>query len=153
MSTSSSSTAAGDPFDLGRFLDAQQGVHEQALAELKAGRKRSHWMWFVFPQIAGLGISPTAMHYAIRNRAEAQAYVAHPVLGPRLLACAQALLQVTGRSAEQIFGYPDVLKLKSSMTLFAALPDADPVFAAVLERYYGGSGDDRTLKLLAQADE
>ena len=153
MSTSSSSTAGGDPFDLGRFLDAQQGVHEQALAELKAGRKRSHWMWFVFPQIAGLGISPTAMHYAIRNRAEAQAYVAHPVLGPRLLACAQALLQVTGRSAEQIFGYPDVLKLKSSMTLFAALPDADPVFAAVLERYYGGSGDDRTLKLLAQADE
>lgn len=153
MSSSSHPDAEEDRFDLRRFVEAQQGIHEQALMEIRAGRKRSHWMWFVFPQIAGLGISPTATYYAIRSRAEAQAYVAHPVLGPRLLACAQALLQLQGRSAEQIFGYPDVLKLKSSMTLFAALPDADPVFAAVLGHYYGGSRDDRTLNLLAQADD
>ncbi|ATE59223.1 DUF1810 domain-containing protein [Thauera sinica] len=151
MTHPSDSGADEDRFELRRFVDAQQGVHEQALAELKAGRKRSHWMWFVFPQVAGLGISPTTMRYAIRSLAEAQAYLRHPLLGPRLVACAQALLQVQGRSAEEILGYPDVLKLKSSMTLFAALPDADPVFAAVLARYYGGGRDDRTLRLIGLA--
>lgn len=138
-----------DPFDLGRFVEAQRGgVHEQALAELRAGHKRTHWMWFVFPQLAGLGLSPTALHYGIRSLAEAQAYLRHPVLGPRLRECARALLELEGVSAEAIFGYPDVLKLKSSMTLFAAVPDAGPEFAAVLARYYGGARDPRTLGLL-----
>ena len=123
-------------------------MHEQALAELRAGRKRTHWMWFVFPQLAGLGLSPTALHYGIRSLAEAQAYLRHPVLGPRLRECARALLELEGVSAEAIFGYPDVLKLKSSMTLFAAVPDVGPEFAAVLARYYGGARDPRTLGLL-----
>jgi uncharacterized protein (DUF1810 family) len=139
---------ADDPFDLGRFLDAQQGVHEQALAELRAGRKRTHWMWFVFPQMAGLGLSSTARHYGIRSLAEAQAYLQHPVLGVRLRQCARALLDLWGSSAEAIFGYPDVLKLKSSMTLFAALPDAGAEFSDVLIRYYRGARDERTLRLL-----
>lgn len=142
------SAAGEDPFGLRRFVDAQRGVHEQALAELEAGRKRSHWMWFVFPQMLGLGISPTAARYAIRSLDEAAAYLRHPLLGPRLVACAQALLRVDGRSADEILGHPDVLKLRSSMTLFSALPDADPVFAAVLARYFGGARDERTLRLL-----
>lgn len=109
-------------------------------------------MWFVFPQLAGLGLSPTAQHYGIRSLDEAQAYLCHPLLGPRLRACAHALLDPHGRSAEAVFGYPDVLKLKSSMTLFAAVPEADAVFAAVLDRYYGGARDPRTLRLLGLED-
>ncbi len=149
MTTAGVDPATNDPFDLRRFVVAQRGgVHEQALAELRAGRKRSHWMWFVFPQLAGLGLSPTALHYGIRGLGEAQAYLRHPVLGARLRECARALLVLEGVSAEAIFGYPDVLKLKSSMTLFAAVPDAGPEFAAVLARYYGGERDERTLRLL-----
>lgn len=151
MSSSSHPDAEEDRFDLRRFVEAQQGIHEQALMEIRAGRKRSHWMWFVFPQIAGLGLSPTATYYAIRSLAEAQAYLRHPLLGPRLVECAQAVLEVQRRSADDIFGYPDVLKLKSSMTLFAALPQSAPVFAEVLARHYGGSRDDRTLELLGRA--
>lgn len=139
---------ADDPFELARFVDAQRDVHEQALAELRAGRKRTHWMWFVFPQMAGLGMSSTAQHYGIRSLAEARAYLQHPVLGARLRQCVRALLDVHGPSAEAIFGYPDVMKLKSSMTLFAAVADAGPEFAAVLDRYYGGVRDERTLRLL-----
>lgn len=142
------SAAADDPFELARFVDAQREVYQQALAELRAGRKRTHWMWFVFPQMVGLGRSPTAQHYGIRSLAEAQAYLQHPLLGARLRQCARALLDLHGRSAEAIFGYPDVLKLRSSMTLFAAVADAGPEFAAVLERYYGGVRDARTLRLL-----
>lgn len=153
MTTSSHPDVNEDRFDLRRFVEAQQGIHEQALMEIRAGRKSSHWMWFVFPQFAGLGLSPTAMHYAIRSLAEAQAYLRHPLLGPRLVACAQAVLGVQGRSADDIFGYPDVLKLKSSMTLFAVLPQSDPVFAEVLARHYGGSRDDRTLQLLGRATD
>lgn len=141
--------AADDPFELARFVDAQQAVHAQALAELRAGRKRTHWMWFVFPQMAGLGMSSTAQHYGIRSLAEAQAYLQHPVLGARLRQCARALLDLHGPSADAIFGYPDVMKLKSSMTLFAAVPDAGPEFSGVLARYYGGAQDERTLRLLA----
>ena len=149
MSAAGCEPGADGPSDLGRFVEAQRGgVHEQALAELRAGRKRTHWMWFVFPQLAGLGLSPTALHYGIRSLAEAQAYLRHPVLGPRLRECARALLELEGVSAEAIFGYPDVLKLKSSMTLFAAVPDVGPEFAAVLARYYGGARDPRTLGLL-----
>jgi len=136
---------------LQRFLDAQDGVYATALAELRAGRKRSHWMWFVFPQIAGLGHSSTAAYYAIADLAEARAYLAHPLLGTRLAECAEALLGVTGRTAHEIFGSPDDLKLRSSMTLFAQVAGPDSVFRRVLERYYGGEADARTLDLLASS--
>jgi uncharacterized protein (DUF1810 family) len=139
-----------DPHDLARFVAAQAPIYAQALAELRAGRKRSHWMWFVFPQFAGLGTSDMARRYAIESRAEAAAYLDHPLLGPRLVECAQALLAVGGRSIDDILGFPDNLKLQSSMTLFAAQLDADPAFAQVLERYYGGTRDARTLELLTQ---
>jgi len=134
--------------DLERFVEAQDGVHDTALAELRAGRKRSHWMWFVFPQIAGLGSSPTARRYAISGIEEARAYLAHPVLGPRLAEAARAVLTVDGRSAEQILGYPDDVKLRSSMTLFARAADDPAVFEAVLARYYDGP-DPRTEEMLA----
>jgi uncharacterized protein (DUF1810 family) len=134
--------------DLARFVSAQQDVHEQALAELTAGSKRSHWMWFVFPQIAGLGRTATAQHYAIADLDEARAYLAHPVLGPRLAECARALLGVHGRTATQILGTPDDLKLRSSMTLFAHAAEDPAVFRAVLDRYYGGEDDPATLQRL-----
>jgi uncharacterized protein (DUF1810 family) len=133
--------------DLERFVTAQAGVWDTALAELRAGRKRTHWMWFVFPQIAGLGSSPTAQRYALRGLDEARAYLAHPVLGPRLREASRAVLDVEGRSAEQILGHPDDLKLRSSMTLFARAADDPAVFEAVLERYYDGP-DPRTEALL-----
>jgi uncharacterized protein (DUF1810 family) len=134
--------------DLDRFVEAQRDTYQQALAELAAGRKRSHWMWFVFPQVAGLGHSATAQRYAVADLAEARAYLAHPVLGPRLVESAQALLGVQGRTAEQILGHPDDLKLRSSMTLFARAADDPAVFRAVLERYYGGEDDPATLQRL-----
>jgi uncharacterized protein (DUF1810 family) len=133
--------------DLDRFVSAQAGIYQDALAELTAGRKRTHWMWFIFPQIAGLGSSPTAQRYAIASLDEARAYLAHPVLGPRLRECARALLAVEGKSAEKILGYPDDLKLRSSMTLFARAAGDPDVFEAVLRRYYDGP-DPRTLALL-----
>lgn len=150
MTGAAGSPEADDGFDLDRFVRAQHGVIDEALAELRDGEKRTHWMWFVFPQLAGLGLSPTAQRYAIGSLAEAQAYLQHPLLGERLRACARVLLALQGRSAAQIFGYPDELKLRSSMTLFAALPQADPLFAAVLERYFGGVADERTLRLLGR---
>jgi uncharacterized protein (DUF1810 family) len=137
----------GAPHGLDRFVSAQASVYPSALAELTAGRKRTHWMWFIFPQIAGLGSSPAAQRYAIASLDEARAYLAHPVLGPRLRECADALLAVEGKSAEEILGYPDDLKLRSSMTLFARAADDPDVFEAVLERYYDGP-DPRTLALL-----
>lgn len=140
---------AAERADLDRFLAAQEGVYSQALAELKAGRKRSHWMWFVFPQIDGLGRSPTARRYAIRSLAEAGAYLRHPVLGHRLRECAEALLVVEGRSATEILGHPDDLKLRSSMTLFARASGPGSVFDRVLDRYYLGRPDDLTLRILA----
>ena len=132
-------------FDLSRFTTAQAGVYQQALAELRAGDKRSHWMWFVFPQIAGLGASATAQRYAIASIDEARAYLADPVLGPRLIECASALLAVEGRSAEQILGFPDDLKLRSSMTLFARAAPEIEVFQQVLDHYYDGKPDPQTL--------
>ena len=134
--------------DLGRFVDAQQEVYQQALAELTAGSKRGHWMWFVFPQIAGLGRTATAQRYAITDLAEARAYLADPVLGPRLAECARALLGVRDRTATQILGTPDDLKLRSSMTLFAHAAEDPAVFRAVLDRYYGGQDDPATLQRL-----
>jgi uncharacterized protein (DUF1810 family) len=141
------SSVGGVSDDLERFVTAQQGVHETAVAELRAGRKRTHWMWFVFPQIAGLGSSPTAQQYAISSLDEARAYLAHPVLGPRLREAAEAVLGVEGRTASAIFGYPDDLKLRSSMTLFARAAGEPSVFQQVLDRYYDGP-DPRTLDLL-----
>jgi uncharacterized protein (DUF1810 family) len=134
-------------FDPERFLEAQEGVHERALSELRAGRKKSHWMWFVFPQIEGLGQSWMSKRYAISGLEEARAYLAHPVLGPRLVECSDAVLGVEGRSASEIFGFPDDMKLRSSMTLFyAAEPGA--VFSRVLEKYFGSEGDPATLRRL-----
>jgi uncharacterized protein (DUF1810 family) len=130
--------------DLQRFVSAQEGVHDTVLAELRAGDKRSHWMWFVFPQLQGLGRSPMAQHYAITSLQEARDYLAHPVLGPRLRECAEIVAGTTGRTAEQIFGAVDAMKLRSSMTLFHhADPDGD-VFARVLDRYFDGRPDPAT---------
>ena len=136
--------------DLERFVAAQAPVYPQALAELKLGRKASHWMWFVFPQLAGLGRSPTARFYGIASADEARAYLAHPLLGPRLRECSEALLAHRGRSAESILGPVDALKLRSSMTLFeAAVEEAGP-FARVLETFYDGERDPLTLDLLGR---
>jgi uncharacterized protein (DUF1810 family) len=139
-----------DPFDLQRFVDAQADTYDAACRELAAGRKRSHWMWFVFPQLAGLGSSPTAQFYGIGSRAEALAYWRHPLLGLRLKACAQLVLDADAASAHAIFGSPDDLKLRSCMTLFAVAAPEEPVFHAVLERWFGGDPDPRTIELLAR---
>jgi len=134
--------------DLQRFIDAQGPVFEAACSELAAGAKRSHWMWFVFPQLRALGRSATARHFGLADLAEARAYWADPVLGPRLKGCATLLLQVRGKTAHEILGSPDDLKLRSCMTLFERASPQEPVFGRVLERYYGGERDDLTLKLL-----
>ena len=140
---------ADDPFDLNRFLQAQEGVYADALAELRAGRKTSHWMWFVFPQLDGLGRSQTARFFAVKSLAEARAYLAHPVLGTRLRQCTAAVLGVAGRTASEIFGYPDDLKFRSSMTLFErAAPDCD-LFSDALDRFFEGRRDRLTQELLA----
>jgi uncharacterized protein (DUF1810 family) len=143
---------AGDPHDLNRFVEAQEGVYEQALAEVRGGRKRSHWMWFIFPQIDGLGSSAMAKRYAIKSRAEAEAYLAHPVLGPRLVACAEAAAGIPATaSALDVFGSPDDMKLRSSATLFACVSPAGSVFDRVLDRYFRGERDSATLRLLGTA--
>ena len=138
--------------ELQRFLQAQENVISQALAELAAGRKQSHWMWFVFPQLAGLGHSAMAERYAIGSRAEAAAYLTHPVLGSRLVACTEALLSHPTLTAHQILGSPDDLKLRSSMTLFARVSPPGSIFHRALERFYGGEMDGRTLELLERQD-
>jgi uncharacterized protein (DUF1810 family) len=135
--------------DLERFVVAQESRYEQALAEIRRGRKDSHWMWYIFPQLAGLGFSPTAERYAIRDLDEARAYLAHPVLGPRLIACATAVAESSSPSADHLFGFPDELKLCSSMTLFSQAAPDQPVFTAVLTKYYDGKPDPRTITLLA----
>jgi uncharacterized protein (DUF1810 family) len=140
-----------DPHDLGRFVDAQAGDYEQALAEIRSGRKRSHWMWYVFPQIDGLGFSSMSRRYSIKSLDEARAYLEHPVLGPRLVECAEAALGVEGRSAYEIFGSPDDMKLRSSATLFASVTPADSVFARLLDKFFDGKPDGKTLELLESA--
>jgi uncharacterized protein (DUF1810 family) len=139
-----------DPYDLQRFITAQDaaGTYELALSELRAGCKRSHWIWFVFPQIAGLGHSDNARTYAISSLAEAKAYVAEPVLGPRLLECARALLAIVGKSAKEILDEIDALKLRSSMTLFASAAPHEPLFGQVLDRYFDGAADAATMQRL-----
>jgi uncharacterized protein (DUF1810 family) len=134
--------------DLNRFLTAQEREYERALAEIKNGRKRSHWMWYIFPQIVGLGLSDTSRFYAIKDQAEAEAYLLHPILGNRLIEISKALVDLEDNHATRIFGSPDDLKLKSSMTLFAALPGTDPVFSQVLTKYFNGIKDWETLRLI-----
>ena len=140
---------ANDPHWLVRFVEAQESTYAQALSEIRAGRKQSHWMWFVFPQLAGLGPSPASVYYAIGSLEEADAYLRHPVLGPRLLECMDAVLAVEGRSAAEIFGSPDDLKLRSCATLFARVSPPGSVFEQVLAKYYDGEPDPMTLELLA----
>jgi uncharacterized protein (DUF1810 family) len=137
-----------DSYDLNRFLHAQEGDYHRALAELRNGRKRSHWIWYIFPQTDGLGYSSTAKHYAIKSLDEAKAYLAHPVLGPRLVECAEAMLGIENRTANEILGSPDDLKLRSCATLFACVSPAGSVFERVLEKFYVGERDDKTLGLV-----
>ncbi|HLN27341.1 MAG TPA: DUF1810 domain-containing protein [Gemmataceae bacterium] len=137
-----------DPYDLSRFVKAQESNYEQAIAEIRSGRKYSHWMWYVFPQFEGLGFSSTSRRYAIKSLAEAKAYLNHPVLGPRLLECVEVALGIEGRSAHDIFGSPDDMKLRSCATLFAHVSPAGSVFHRLLDKYFKGKVDDKTLQLL-----
>jgi uncharacterized protein (DUF1810 family) len=137
-----------DPHNLRRFVDAQADNYEDAISEIRGGRKRTHWMWYVFPQIDGLGFSSTAKHFAIKSIDEARAYLEHPVLGARLRECAEAALRIEGKSAAEVFGSPDDLKLKSSATLFACVSPPGSVFEQLLAKFYQGSRDARTLELL-----
>jgi uncharacterized protein (DUF1810 family) len=137
-----------DPYNLQRFVDAQDPVYQQVCSELRNGRKESHWIWFIFPQLRGLGSSPTAKAFGISSREEAEAYLAHPVLGPRLRECTSLVSHVEGRSIEQIFGYPDVLKFRSSITLFARAASDNQIFQDALQKYFEGEPDRRTLERL-----
>ncbi|MBC9876112.1 DUF1810 domain-containing protein [Bradyrhizobium sp. INPA01-394B] len=141
-----------DPFDLERFLKAQEPVFRDVLGELARGRKQTHWMWFVFPQIAGLGFSAMSRRYAIGSRAEAEAYLAHPILGPRLIECTRLVLAVEGRTIHAILGAPDDAKFRSSMTLFEAVSN-EAVFSEALARYFAGAPDGATLEILASLDQ
>lgn len=138
-----------DPHDLARFVDAQEGVYEAAIAELRAGRKRSHWMWFIFPQYHGLGFSTTSQHFAIKSLEEARAYLEHPVLGARLLECARVLLDLETSSATEVFGHLDDMKLRSSATLFARAAPSEPVFQQLLLKFFSGRADETTEQLVA----
>jgi uncharacterized protein (DUF1810 family) len=151
LADSAEAAFAADPFDLQRFVDAQDGIYDQALAEIKAGLKQSHWMWFIFPQFEGLGSSPMSQRYAIKGRAEARAYLDHPVLGARLIECAEAALAVDVRLIVNLFHFPDDLKLQSSATLFAAMSGADSVFERLLAKWFGGEPDQKTLSALSAA--
>jgi uncharacterized protein (DUF1810 family) len=140
-----------DPYNLARFVSAQEDNYAEALAEVRSGRKRSHWMWYIFPQIDGLGWSATSRFYAIKNIDEARAYLNHPVLGQRLRECAQAVLGVNGRSATEIFGSPDDVKLRSCATLFALVSPAGSVFAQIIAKYFDGERDEKTVELSNKA--
>jgi uncharacterized protein (DUF1810 family) len=142
-----------DRFQLQRFVEAQQPVYAAVLTELRAGRKRSHWMWFIFPQVSGLGHSVTSQTFAVSSLAEAAAYLAHPTLGQRLRECAALVASIEGRSIDEIFGHPDDLKFHSSMTLFARAAHGEPIFAACLQKYFGGQPDPRTLARLSRIVE
>lgn len=137
-----------DPYDLQRFVDAQRPVYEQVLAELRNGRKEGHWIWFIFPQLRGLGRSPMATTFGISSRQETEAYLKHPVLGPRLRECTRLVNVIEGRSINQIFGYPDDLKFRSSMTLFASVMPDQQVFDDALRKYFGGEPDPLTVERL-----
>ena len=151
MTGSHDSSIPRDPYDLHRFVQAQEDVYAQALAEIRSGRKRTHWIWYIFPQVVGLGSSPMARRYAISGLEEAEAYLHHPVLGERLLECTMAVLLVEGLSATEILGSPDDLKLRSCATLFARVSERGSVFGRVLAKYYHGEPDPKTLHLLGIA--
>src|SRR4051812_36566351 len=153
MADGNEAGGAGDPHNLSRFVQAQEDDYERALAELRGGRKRSHWMWYIFPQFDGLGFSATSRRYSIKSVAEAEAYLRHPVLGPRLIECAEAVLGVKGRSAFEIFGSPDDMKLRSCATLFASVSPPGSVFDRLLGKYFQGDRDSKTLALLGAAPE
>jgi uncharacterized protein (DUF1810 family) len=138
----------GDPYDLNRFVEAQERVYDQVCAELEDGHKRGHWMWYIFPQIEGLGHSPTAVRFAISSLDEAAAYLRHPLLGPRLVDCTELVNRVTGIGIREIFGYPDYLKFRSCMTLFARAADDDAVFRTALRKYFDGEEDPMTVERL-----
>ena len=141
-------SSPADPFNLNRFVLAQNGVFEEALAEIEDGQKSSHWMWFIFPQIDGLGFSATSKRYAIKSVDEAKAYLRHPILGPRLLRCAEAAVRVEGLSAQEIFGSPDDIKLRSCATLFASMSPPNSIFHQLIAKYFAGHRDERTLRIL-----
>ena len=153
MTSENDHRSSDDPYDLARFVQAQENDFREALSEIRNGRKRTHWMWYIFPQIDGLGFSPTAKYYSIKNLEEAKAYLAHPILGSRLQECAEAVVRVEGRSASEIFGSPDDLKLRSCATLFASVSPPGSVFDRLLEKYYRGERDGKTLRLLGIAPE
>ena len=148
MNSSIDAPSTDDPYDLNRFVRAQESAYDQALGEIVRGRKRTHWMWYIFPQLDGLAFSSTSQRYSIKGVQEAKAYLDHPILGSRLLECAEAVLHVNGRSAKEIFGSPDDLKLRSCATLFALVLPAGSVFDRLLGKYYGSGRDDKTLRLL-----
>ena len=146
----SQTETGADAYNLNRFMSAQEGVYARALAEVRAGDKQTHWIWFIFPQIEGLGHSPMARNYSIKSLEEARAYHNHPVLGARLLECTEAVLGVKGLSAADIFGHPDDWKLQSCMTLFELVSEPNSVFAHVLEKYFQGKRDVKTLQILGK---
>ena len=148
MSTRHSERSSADPYNLDRFVQAQNGVFDRVLRELRSGVKVGHWMWFIFPQIKGLGLSPISIEFAISSREEARAYLQHSVLGPRLKECTRLVLLVEGRSVEEIFGSPDDMKFRSSMTLFAQVSPDDDIFLRALQKYFGGVPDRLTLDRL-----
>jgi uncharacterized protein (DUF1810 family) len=153
MAGESERGAVNDPYDLNRFVQAQKNDYARALAEVRGGRKRSHWMWYIFPQFDGLGHSSMSTRYSIKSAAEAEAYLQHPVLGPRLLDCCEAVLGVEGRTAHEIFGSPDDFKLRSCATLFARVSPAGSVFDRLLDKYFQGARDDKTLRLMGVAPD
>jgi uncharacterized protein (DUF1810 family) len=153
MAGTNDTDAAGDPHNLSRFVQAQEDDYAQALSEIKSGRKQSHWMWYIFPQFDGLGFSSTSKRYSIKSVSEAEAYLNHPVLGPRLLEIAEAVLRLEGRSSLEIFGSPDDVKLRSCATLFACVSPAGSVFERLLDKHYQGGRDGTTLRLLGIAPE
>jgi uncharacterized protein (DUF1810 family) len=138
-----------DPYDLQRFVHAQSINYDKALLEIKKGKKLSHWMWYIFPQYEGLGLSPTSRQFSIKSIGEAEAYLSHPVLGPRLKECAEAVLGVVGRSAHEIFGSPDDAKLRSSATLFARISPYESLFHQIIDKYFDGKQDSKTLSLMS----
>jgi uncharacterized protein (DUF1810 family) len=140
--------SGNNPFQLNRFIQAQDKMYDSVLEELREGQKQSHWMWYIFPQIDGLALSATSKYYAIKSIEEAQRYLHHPVLGMRLVECAKTVLAIEGRSISQIFGYPDDIKLKSSMSLFGYVAAPHSVFIRILDKYFNGERDDKTLQLL-----
>jgi uncharacterized protein (DUF1810 family) len=153
MKAANGTVGAGDPHNLERFVQAQEQSYERALSEIRSGRKQSHWMWYIFPQFEGLGASQTSKRYSVKSVAEAEAYLAHPVLGPRLEECAEAALRVEGLSAVDIFGSPDDLKLRSCATLFACVSSEGSVFHRLIGKYFHGRRDETTLRLIGKAEE